>query len=32
MGEQKGEQILSAGEGSWSDIIIMECRLGRNNR
>lgn len=32
MGEQKGEQILIAGEDGWSDIIIMECRLGGNNR
>lgn len=31
MGGQKVEQILRAGEGGWNDIIIMECRWGRDN-
>lgn len=29
-GNQKGEQILSAGE-CWNDIVMMECRLERDN-
>lgn len=31
MGDQKGEQILSACESGWNNIVTMECRLGRES-
>lgn len=32
MGDQKGEQILSAGESGWSNMVTTECSLGRESR
>lgn len=31
MEDQKSEQILSAGDPGWNNIITMECRLGRDS-